>query len=361
MNLCGVNFGGYLSQVPDNIFTTEHLDAFITEKDVEDIKNWGFNLIRLPVDFHLFEENSAPYKYREGRLKYIDNMIALTKKYSITVMFDLHKAPGHSFSSKERDKNDIWDKSAENRKRFLNIWEFISARYKNESHVIFEIINEPIAPKAGMWNELAADALEAIRKNAPDNYVVVESNMWGQAKTFPQLKKFDDDRIIYSFHDYDPILVTHQMAEWVPFNYFDIYRKYVDYPGRPEGVKEAIKKLKEKDEYFLTFLQDQDREYNKEEMKKVIKPVLEFRDKHKVPVFCGEFGCVAKANPRVRANWTRDIISIFREEEISYAYWNYKNMDFGIRDFTEKYKDSPNYDSDRLNKEILKILQDGIF
>jgi len=35
-------------------------------------------------------------------------------------------------------------------------------------------------------------------------------------------------------------------------------------------------------------------------------------------------------------------------------------MDFGIVDYTQQYKDNPNYDAQRLDKNTLKALQNGI-
>ena len=41
-HLSGVNLGGFFSQVKDDIFTDAHLDTFITEKDIKQIRDWGF-------------------------------------------------------------------------------------------------------------------------------------------------------------------------------------------------------------------------------------------------------------------------------------------------------------------------------
>jgi len=77
--------------------------------------------------------------------------------------------------------------------------------------------------------------------------------MWGTAINFKNLKKFEDKKIIYSFHFYEPILVTHQFAPWVPL--YKYYRKKVDYPGKPEGYSESIARIIGKEnKYFPIFL-----------------------------------------------------------------------------------------------------------
>jgi len=102
-------------------------------------------------------------------------------------------------------------------------------------------------------------------------------------------------------------------------------------------------------------------EWNKEALERTIAPVLAFKEKYNVPILCGEFGCIAKADPETRINWINDLISLFKKHRISYTYWTYKNMDFGIYDFTEKYADNPNYtNEERLDRGTLSALQKGI-
>ncbi|MCX7698895.1 MAG: glycoside hydrolase family 5 protein [Candidatus Goldbacteria bacterium] len=359
MKLTGMNLGGFFSQVKNDIFTDSHIDSFITEKDLKTIRDWGFNCVRLPVDNFFFE--IKPYQYDEKRLKKIDEIINISKKYGLQVILDLHKTAGHSFALKERDKNDIWDKNSDNRKRFLSIWNMFSDRYKDYENIIYEILNEPIAPDYKTWNELCDETIDVIRKNDRNHYIVIESNMWGRPVCFEGLKKFSDDKIIYSFHFYEPIVVTHQMAYWVPFVIYNIYKKYVKYPGRPQDIADAKEKLQKKDEKFATFLDGQDKNWNIKELEELLKPVLDFRNRYNVPIFCGEFGCIVVADPQTRKNWTSDIITIFKKQSISWTYWSYKNMDFGVIDYTETYKDNPNYSKDRIDHNILEVLKNGIF
>ncbi len=354
----GVNIGGLFSQ--NNNFSDEFLDNFVTENDIEKISGWGFNTIRLPIDYYFFEDDSKPFIYDLKRIKRIDDLIKIISKYDLKIILDFHNMPGFTFEVDKLDFNDIWDKNSQNRKRFLKILEFFSDRYKNRGNIVYEIINEPVAPDNSWWLELAKESIDVIRKKDKNNFIVAESNLWGMAKNFNIMKKFKDDKIIYSFHFYHPILVTHQFAPWVPF--YQYYREKVDYPGKPDNYSESITQMVgEKNKYFVNFLEDINKFWDKNEMSKLIEPVLEFREKHKVPILCGEFGCIVRANKSVRRRWLKDVIDIFKENKISYTYWTYKNMDFGIYDFTEEYKNNQNYDkNNRLDLDTLKILQSGI-
>ncbi|HPI04046.1 MAG: Endoglucanase C307 precursor [Candidatus Aerophobetes bacterium ADurb.Bin490] len=357
-HLSGVNLGGFFSQVKDDIFTDAHLDTFITDKDIKQIRDWGFNSLRLPVDNFFFE--TAPFKYDESRLKRIDTVISWAEKNGLDVILDLHKAPGHSFAFKERESNNIWDKSSESNKRFLHIWDMFSKRYAQRPNMLLELMNEPVAPEASQWNAICDDAIAVIRKNDKNHPIIVESNLWGMCRQFENLKKFDDNNIIYSFHFYEPILITHQFAPWVSFVIYDIYKKAVKYPGRPEGIGNAIKLTEEKDNQFSELLRGQDRMWDINELEKAMQPVFDFQKKYDVPVYCGEFGVVVLAEPETRKNWLNDFITLMKKHKVSYSYWSYKNMDFGIVDYTQQYKDNPNYDAQRLDKNTLKALQNGI-
>ena len=46
----GVNLGGWLSQCKHSV---AHYDAFITERDIEQISAWGLDHVGLPVDLKL--------------------------------------------------------------------------------------------------------------------------------------------------------------------------------------------------------------------------------------------------------------------------------------------------------------------
>ena len=55
----GVNLGGWLSQCNH---TKERYENFIVESDIEKIKSWGLDHIRVPVDYDLVEDKEGNYK-----------------------------------------------------------------------------------------------------------------------------------------------------------------------------------------------------------------------------------------------------------------------------------------------------------
>ncbi len=358
MKLCGVNIGGLFSQNKD--FSDQFIDQFITNEDIKMISEWGFNLIRLSVDYNYLEDGSASFKNNQRKINKIDRIIQWAGNYNIHVILDFHNVPGFTFEWNLLNKNDIWDKNSLNRKMFLDFWEFFSEHYKDYDNIIYELLNEPAAPDNNDWMKLAEETIHVIRINDPHHFIVVESNNWGKTETFTELKKFEDNKIIYSFHFYEPLLITHQLAPWTPF--FKFYKMKLSYPGSIIPLdKEVTEEIKNENFYYNDYLKLINSFWDKEALQLLMKPVFDFKKKYDVPVLCGEFGCYVMADPKTRQNWLEDIISIFRENDISYSYWTYKNMDFGIYDFTDLYLDNPNYDpASRLDIDTLKILQSGI-
>ena len=67
-----------------------HRDEFITERDFEDIAAKGFNAVRIPVPFFLFED-MGPYIHC---YEYLDRAFDWAEKFRLKILVDLHTAPG---------------------------------------------------------------------------------------------------------------------------------------------------------------------------------------------------------------------------------------------------------------------------
>lgn len=179
---------------------------------------------------------------------------------------------------------------------------------------------------------------------------------------FSQNKNFSDEYLDNFITENDIKRISNWGFNLIRLPFYDYHKEKVDYPGKLNNYSESITQIVEKNNrYFANFLKDIDKFWDKNEILKLLKPVLEFRNKHNVPVLCGEFGCIIRADKAVRGKWLKDVVDIFKENKISYTYWTYKNMDFGIYDFTKEYKNNENYDvEDRLDSNTLETLQSGI-
>jgi len=348
----GLNFGGWLSQIdaieekdPEKFPGIDvHMETFIGNGDFANVKKWGFDHVRIPVDSYLFFDDDE--KPIESRIKNLDRAVQLSKDNGLKLMIDLHECPGHDFadSTKSPVQKLFADETYINKAK--KIWAYIAERYGSESHVLFESLNEPVAPTAEIWNKVKDQLCGEIRKFAPKSTIVTGSNMWNWPSTFGQLTPFEDDNVIYSVHFYEPLLFTHQFAPWMSNEpEIQIARTYPsDYgPGFTRKYGLVLSKGKWDRNRFM------------EEM----EPVNAFRKKYNAAIICNEFGVYTPVELNAQLAWYNDLLSVLKEMEIGFSYWNYKNLDFGIISTGEKLHEKlPQYNNpERINNPVLEVLR----
>ena len=351
--LKGFNLGGWFSQVdcieekdPQYfVGNLRHYKEFIGDKELTWINEAEANHVRLPVDyFNIFDKIS--YAPNEEVLEILDEKIKMIRSYGLKVIFDLHKCPGHDFHLGATQVQTFFTDPSE-RTAACQIWEYLAERYGGDEDIYLEILNEPVASKSYQWNDVVVEISKIIRKHAPNNTIVVGSNLWNHPSTFADLEVVKDQNVLYSFHMYEPLLFTHQRATWITNPNFN---QVTEFPGEYKEISDQKAKLPMNLGYW-----DENR------IREFLKPVLEFRDKTNHPIACNEFGVFLKASREGQLNWITSLLNVFREYDIGYSYWNFKNLDFGLHSVGESLHESlPQYQNeDRLDRELLNILGKG--
>lgn len=322
----GINLGGWLSQ---GKLTKEHLDTFITEEDIERIKEMGCDHLRLPVDFeNIYDEKEK--KEREIGYHYIDLCLQWCKKHGLNVVLDLHKAPGYSFDDKNYSSSFF--ENEELKELFLDIWDKLSKKYAAyQDMMMFEMLNEVTDYSyLESWNELALRCIQVIRKNCPTVKILYGGVGYSSIKTVKWNAKATDKNIVYNIHCYEPMAFTHQGAYWMekmPLK-FKIsypmpdkeYRKIASIcPSVTNGTlgttEEAIKLLK-KQNFFID----------------LFKEAVDYAKENGVELYCGEYGVIDRADLVSTLVWMMQINEAFEHYQIGRALWSYKKMDFGLID-----------------------------
>jgi endoglucanase len=348
----GINMGGWLSQIdaiqekdPDKFpGIDKHMETFITGADFTNVKSWGFDHVRIPVDSYLFfTEDEKPI---ENRLQNLERSVELAEQNGLKLILDLHECPGHDFSEVTKSPvqklfggDDIYIKKTE------KIWAFLAERYGQKKHVLFETLNEPVAPAPDIWNNVKDRLCREIRSHAPKSTIITGSNMWNWPSTFNLLTPFEDDNVIYSVHFYEPLLFTHQNAPWIKNPEIKAARTYPSDYG-PGFVRK----------YGFTMSAGV---WDRQRLAKEFEPVNEFRKKYDAQVICNEFGVYTPVELQAQLRWYDDLLSVLKEMEIGFSYWNYKNLDFGIISAGEKlHENLPQYNnSERINYPVLDVLR----
>jgi len=350
----GLNLGGWFSQIdciqekdPERFSgIREHMETFIGRADLGQIRAWGFDHVRLPVDYFNFFTGSALYP-QEWAFELLDRAIAWMQDVDLRVILDLHKCPGHDFHSGTMTPQAFFSDPV-CRADAKKVWTYLAERYGGYSHVLLEILNEPVAPDAQTWNRVKDEMFAHIRAHAPRSVIVVGSNRWNSAAEFSELTPVDDDRVIYSFHCYTPVVFTHQLAPWIADPFFQQPRSW---PGEYAPPQDVVSRLPH-----------ENGRWDIERLRASLRPALEFRERYRVPVACNEFGVYVQVERNSRLRWLGDMMTILREADIGYTYWNYKNLDFGVISEGEKlHRNNPEYNANPQHRddELLALLIRG--
>lgn len=119
-----------------------HRDNFIKLADFEWLKSVGVDSVRIPVPHWIFDDCS-PYV---GCVEYLDKAFDWAKQTGVSVLIDLHTAPGcqNGFDNGGITGVLDWYKSESNIERTVMVLDKLAARYKDEKALYgIELLNEP--------------------------------------------------------------------------------------------------------------------------------------------------------------------------------------------------------------------------
>ena len=245
--LNAVNFGnwmvmeGYMmnsvSQAPDQhtwkekltpLIGTDSVKAFydawltnhVTQDDINQIKAWGFNAVRLPLHYEYFVNLGTPDVWNDQGFALLDDIISWCTAAGIYVILDLHAAPGgqsdnSGISDYDSTKPSLWE-SRDNRSKTVRLWDKISERYKDEPWVAgYDLINEPNwnLPGGTLLRDLYEDLTRVIRANGDDHILFIEGNSY--SNDYTGLTPPWDPQMVYVFHKYQSSADFASDLQWV--------------------------------------------------------------------------------------------------------------------------------------------------
>jgi endoglucanase len=77
------------------------------EDDFRWIADWGFDFVRIPMDYRLWAPGDDVYEVREDVLEQIDRVVRLGEQYSLHVSLNFHAAPGYCINGVP-EPFDLW-------------------------------------------------------------------------------------------------------------------------------------------------------------------------------------------------------------------------------------------------------------
>jgi aryl-phospho-beta-D-glucosidase BglC (GH1 family) len=264
--------GDLLGAEKARAFWTAFRANYVTEADVARMAELGFNTVRVAVGARvLMAEDATPSAtpvFLEEGFAHLDALVAWGKRHGVYVVIDLHAAPGGQTGANIDDSvADVPElfTSPVHRARAIALWTEIARRYRNEPQVLaYDLLNEPLpkdrfADLVPLLEPFYRDAVAAIRAVDPHHLVTLEGANW--ANDWSVFGRPFDANVLYQFHKY--------------WNATD---------------------------------------------RSTIAPYLAFRDRWRVPIWCGEIG-------ENGDDWYRASFAMLEADAVGWSFWPWKKMD----------------------------------
>jgi endoglucanase len=187
-------------------FWEQYRSCYLDEDDFELLSAVGVNAIRLPFNYHLFEDDLAPYQYDERGFAQLDRALALCERYRILAILDLHAAPGGQNPDWHCDNaigEALFWQHPHFQERTIRLWQLLARRYREHRQIAaYDLLNEPcLNAPAGRGVARFFDRLVAAVREVDENHVLfVEGDLY--ARDFTAFEPTDDPNVAYTFHYY---------------------------------------------------------------------------------------------------------------------------------------------------------------
>jgi endoglucanase len=275
-------------------FDEENIRVLATEWKANQVR-WQLNWSPMKQAEEWARDLDAYDQWLSGALAELDKAMDACEKYGLMMLVDLHCPPGG------RSDGGVCRMFSEQRyqDKLIEVWDRIARQCKGRKCVYaYDLINEPVEPKTGAtitWKELATKAIDIIRAVDPGKPVVFEPGPWGGCDGFDLMTPLDRDRVIYSFHMYQPHAFTHQGVHDIAMG--------ATYPGTVGSLY-----------------------WDKEQLRAAMAPAIDFQREFNVQMYVGEFSAIRWAPDHSAYRYLRDCIGLFEEYGWDWSYHAYREF-----------------------------------
>lgn len=243
-------------------------------------KERGLNTVRLAFYTRYFNnKKDRPIDIEQHIKDHIEPVMAAARKHGLYVILDAHEYMSEEIDeakARETQKSQGWDE--ETIRQWIQAWVAVARHYKDDPCVLgYELLNEPHDIPAEVARNNYTRCIRAIREVDPRHILIVGNHNWSHARALeatwgPVASTVDApyNNIVFAFHDY------------------------------PEDNHPWI----------------------------VQGHITRFRDTHKVPVMCTEFGATHwNKSETVCREFLAGMHTLFAKEDVGWMIWALKKLE----------------------------------
>jgi O-glycosyl hydrolase/aryl-phospho-beta-D-glucosidase BglC (GH1 family) len=189
--------------------------SWITAADFTDIKNAGFNVVRIPVwwgQFYLLA-NTTPSGWRSDAFTALDSLVSEANAAGIYVIIDMHGVVGGQSTNQDtgqENQNQYWTNTTDQTETAY-MWTQIATHYNGNGTVAgYDLLNEPDAApsSAAVW--AAESSLYTTVRAADPTHIAFIEGTWGNwdFDELPPPSTYGWTNVVYSMHEYQSAATT---------------------------------------------------------------------------------------------------------------------------------------------------------
>lgn len=203
-----------IGEAKTDSFYTVWLANHFRRVDVDSMKSWGFNSVRVAMHYKWFtlpieeEPVSGENTWLDKGFTMIDSLLDWCGDNQMYLILDLHGAPGGqgkdaAISDYDDKKPSLWESQA-NKNKTVALWRKLAERYSTEPWIGgYDLINEPnwtfSNGNTPLW-DLLKNITTAIREVNTNHLIIIEGNWF--ANNYDGLPALWDNNMALSFHKY---------------------------------------------------------------------------------------------------------------------------------------------------------------
>jgi len=343
-----------------------------TQQDFDNLAAMGANYVNISHP-GLFTE-TVPYTLDTGIQDNLDNLLEMIAQADMFAVITFRTGPGRSefwtfwgednvsdpqegWFAPSYYNNRVWgDQTAQD--AWVEMWRYAAQRYKNNPIVVgYDLMCEPNSNEVGAyplgdpldvwdpeefyaqyggtlydWNQLYPRITAAIREVDPSTPILIGGMAYSAIEWLPYLQPTNDSRTIYTVHQYEPFVYTHQEPPTLTNTY----------PGTFDADGDGS-----------------DDQVNKAWLDSLLSTIDTFTATNGVPMAVNEFGLM-RWEPGADA-FMDDQMDLLEQRGLNHALWLWETSWPPIQEeidaFNFRHGPDPNNHTDVASSDLINVIK----